>query len=63
MFNSCSKLNSITMLATDISASHCLDYWVSGVSKTGTFTKSADITLPKGASGIPTGWTVQDYAN
>ena len=63
MFMACIKLNSITCLATDISASGCLDVWVSGVAATGTFTKAASMTSwPTGASGIPTGWTVQDYS-
>ena len=62
MFYNCSKLNSITMLATDISASNCLISWVQGVASTGTFTKSPEMTsLPTGASGIPSGWTVKDY--
>ena len=62
MFERCSKLNSITMLATDISAPACLRAWVSGVSSTGTFTKSPEMTtLPTGDSGIPYGWTVVDY--
>lgn len=62
MFSRCSKLNSITMLATDISASNCLNEWVSGVASTGTFTKAAEMTtLPTGTSGIPEGWTVVDY--
>ena len=59
MFNGCSKLNYIKMLATDISANSCLSNWVNGVAKTGTFVKHPDMTsLPSGASGIPTGWTV-----
>ena len=62
MFNGCSKLSNITMLATDISASSCLFNWVSGVSSSGTFTKHKDMTsLPSGVSGIPEGWTVEDY--
>ena len=62
MFYNCSNLNSITMLATDISAYDCLSSWVNGVSPTGTFTKSPEMTtLPTGASGIPSGWTVVDY--
>lgn len=61
MFQGCSKLKSITMLATDISASSCLDNWVKGVAATGTFTKAASMTtLPTGDSGIPTGWAVVD---
>ena len=64
MFSRCTSLNRITMLATDIyiSAEYCLYGWVSGVAATGTFTKAASMTsLPSGASGIPTGWTVVDY--
>ena len=62
MFIHCTNLNSVTMLATDISASNCLTNWMSGVSATGTFTKAASMTtLPTGESGIPSGWTVQNY--
>ena len=62
MFGGCSKLSKITMLATDISASYCLSYWVNGVASSGTFIKSASMTsLPSGSNGIPQGWTVQDY--
>ena len=64
MFYGCSKLNKIMMLATDISASNCLNYWVNGVASTGTFIKNAAMTsLPTGTSGIPSGWTVQNYGN
>ena len=62
MFQGCSKLNHITMLATDISATRCLTSWVSGVASSGTFVKHPDMTsLTTGDSGIPTGWTVEDY--
>ena len=62
MFNGCTNLNSITMLATDISASNCLTYWVNGVAATGTFYKNPAATWTvTGASGIPAGWTVQNY--
>ena len=47
----------------NISASNCLKNWVSGVANSGTFIKNTNMTsLPNGASGIPTGWTVQDYS-
>ena len=50
------------MLATDISASYCLNYWLDCVSSTGTFTKANEMkSLPTGSSGIPEGWTVKDY--
>lgn len=61
MFEDCNHLNSITMLATDISASSSLKNWVRNVAATGTFTKAASMTtLPTGASGIPANWTVID---
>ena len=58
MFSNCSNLNAIQCLATDISASNCLYYWVSGVAASGTFIKRAGVTFPAGTSGIPSGWTV-----
>ena len=59
MFHGCTKLNYIKMLATDISATECLDWWVSGVASSGTFVKNPTMTtLPTGHSGIPSGWTV-----
>ena len=62
MFYGCSKLNKITMLATDISVSNCLYKWVNGVASSGTFVKHPQMTsLSSGVSGIPSGWTVQDY--
>ena len=61
MFQGCTKLNYIKMLATNISASNCLSNWVNSVSSTGTFVKNASMTsLPTGTSGIPSGWAVQN---
>ena len=61
MFRDCKNLNYIKCLATDISASDCIYYWVNGVASTGTFVKAAGMTSwPTGINGIPTGWTVQD---
>ena len=61
MFGGCSKLNYIKCLATDISASNCLSNWVPGVASTGTFVKKPNMSRwPTGASGIPTGWTVEN---
>ena len=60
MFAGCTNLNNITMLATTIS-NGSLNTWVNNVAATGTFTKAAEMTtLPTGASGIPSGWTVVD---
>ena len=56
------KLNSITILATDISAEECLEDWVDGVALAGTFIKTAPMTLWSiGASGVPNNWAIVDY--
>ena len=61
MFNGCTKLSNIKMLATDISATDCLKDWVKGVAATGEFTKASTMTsLPTGDSGIPAGWTIDN---
>lgn len=61
MFSGCSNLSYLECLATDISASSCVSSWLMNVSSTGTFVKSAQMTAwPTGASGIPSGWTVED---
>ena len=63
MFYGCTKLNYIKMLATDISADDCLYNWVDGVANTGTFIKHPNMnSLIIGDSGIPDGWSVQDYS-
>lgn len=63
MFGSCSSLSAITCMATDISASACTSNWVSGVSASGVFKKEDSMSgWTTGASGIPRGWTVVDYA-
>lgn len=59
MFSGCSKLNYIKMLATDISADYCLDWWVMNVAPTGTFVKHPNADLPRGEDGIPYRWTVE----
>lgn len=60
MFRGCSKLNYIKMLATDISKQSCLLNWVQDVASSGTFVKNKNATWNvTGASGVPSGWTVQ----
>lgn len=63
MFYNCTSLNYIKMLATDISASMCLDGWIYKVSETGTFVKNSEATWDVvGINGVPKGWTVE-YAD
>lgn len=62
MFYNCTSLNSVNCLATNISAGSCTSTWLYNVAATGTFTKSPNMSSwTTGASGIPTGWTVEDY--
>lgn len=58
MFMGCTSLEYIKCLATDLSASICLQNWARNVSTTGTFVKAQGVEWPTGVSGIPTGWTV-----
>ena len=61
MFSGCSSLNAVTCLATNKSATGCTNNWLSGVAATGTFTRANGVTWPtNSASGIPSGWTVED---
>lgn len=62
MFYNCTSLNEITCLATNISATSCVNQWVSNVSATGTFIKNPSMSSwTTGSSGVPSGWTIQDY--
>ena len=61
MFYNCTKLNLITMLATNPNSSS-LSEWLYGVSPTGTFYKNKALEyFSRGASGIPNGWKVKNY--
>ena len=61
MFLMCLSLNSITCLATYVSATDCTKEWVIGVAANGTFTKASGfLGWSQGIDGIPNGWTVQD---
>ena len=63
MFHNCTSLEAVTCLATDISAFECIYGWLEGVADEGTFTKAAGMTgwTTNSESGIPSGWTVEDY--
>lgn len=62
MFNGSPLLNSVVCLATtNISTDNCAD-WLKNVSATGTFVRPAGVSdwTTNSASGIPTGWSIQD---
>lgn len=60
MFYNCSYLSRIKCLATDISASSCMEIWLKNVFSAGIFIKKAEVAFPEGSSGIPTGWTIKN---
>lgn len=60
MFNACTNINLVKTNMTDISAVNCLTNWLLNVSPTGDFYCPAELTIPTGASGIPSGWTRHD---
>ena len=68
MFNGCTSLNRIKMLATNISAGNCLYYFAYNTAATGTFVKDPSMTtLPTATAdnnytGVPEGWTIVDNA-
>jgi len=61
MFHNCGNLNYIKCLAIDITAHNSTIGWVSGVSRTGTFVKSPNMSSwTTGDDGTPNGWTIVD---
>lgn len=62
MFYGCTSLSSVTCLATtNLTATNCTFNWLEGVAASGTFTQASGISWTSGASGIPSGWSVQNY--
>ena len=60
MFKGNGNLTEITCLKTD--TTNACTNWVTNISTTGTFYKASQKNdWPSNASGIPSGWTVQDY--
>lgn len=60
MFYGCSSLTTIKTKMTNISATDCLANWVRNVAAQGDFYCPAELTIPTGADGIPSGWTRHD---
>lgn len=58
LFYNCRKINNVKLLATDVSATNCLQNWLYGVASTGTLTATAGLNLPVGVNGKPTNWTL-----
>ena len=63
MFNKCTSLNYIKAMFLTTPSSTTTSSWVLNVSASGTFVKNKNATWDVvGDNGIPSGWTVQDYA-
>ena len=64
MFEGCALLNTIVCRASSgFNRTKIMENWTLNVAASGTYVKSSDKPLaeyPTGASGIPTGWTVND---
>jgi len=61
MFKGCTRLNEITCLATDISATWCTHDWTNNVSVGGIFKKNPNMSSwTTGTNGIPQYWDVVD---
>jgi hypothetical protein len=61
MFWGCSSLERVVCLATDRTATDCTLSWFYQTPETGTFVKPSGVEWPEGTSGIPAGWTVENY--
>lgn len=62
MFRGNGNLVEVTCLATNISATNSVYNWLYNCSTIGTFKKAASMnSWPRNGSGIPSGWTVEDY--
>lgn len=61
MFRGCTRLAYVKCLATNISANYCVYNWMLQVRSTGTFIKASGMEdWIRGASGIPSGWTIEE---
>ena len=60
MFRSCKKLKYVKCLATNITATDCVAYWLDRVAKPGDFYAPASTDWTYGENGIPYGWTRHD---
>ena len=63
MFDGCTKLKSLTCLATSITGSNCITEWMkeagSDVTETKTFYRSQSVDDSFWSGNIGTGWTIQ----
>lgn len=58
MFAYCRNLKHVKCMATNKSATDCTRNWLYHVAGSGTFVKKTGVSWPRGADGIPNGWTI-----
>ena len=61
MFKGCNKLNYVKCLATDITARDGTKNWLDDVASSGTFVTPSETQWTSDVSGIPSGWTRENY--
>jgi hypothetical protein len=59
MYSGCTSLVTVVIGNPTMSSSSLLN-WLDSVAATGDFYCPAELTIPTGISGIPTGWTRHD---
>ena len=60
IFANCASVNKIYTYMTDITVYNCIYVWLVNTSPIGDLYCPAELTIPTGVSGIPTGWTRHD---
>lgn len=60
MFYQAVKIREIKINLAEVSSSNCILSWLYSVSASGDFYCPAELTIPTGPSGIPSGWTRHD---
>ena len=61
MFSYSENLEEVTCLATDITASDCIQNWLNGVAASGTLYKDPNMNDFVVGTNVPSGWTIADY--
>ena len=61
LYKGCTSLTSVTAPNISTWYQNGMSSWLSGVSASGTVYAPTGVTIPTSASGIPSGWTRQDY--
>lgn len=61
MFSGCTKLNYVYAPSVSSWSTNNFSSWLNNVASYGIVRKKSSLTIPSGASGVPTGWDVENY--